>query len=136
MIRFDLTCAQDHTFESWFRSGSDCDRLLETKMVNCTTCGDADVRKALMAPKVSTSDAISAPRLREAETALAKLKQHVETNATDVGTNFSSEARAMHDGDKPERAIYGQASAADTEKLISDGVPIMPLPFMPTKKTN
>jgi hypothetical protein len=136
MIRFDLTCANDHTFDSWFRSGLDCDKLLTAKMVACTTCGDTTIRKALMAPKVAVSDAITAPRLRDEETALSKFKQHVETNATDVGTDFSTQARAMHDGDTPERAIYGQATAEDTKKLLSDGVPILPLPFVPTKKTN
>ena len=136
MIRFDLICANDHTFDSWFRSGSDCDRLLKAKLVNCTTCGDAGIRKALMAPKIATSDAITAPQLRNEDTDLAKLKKHVEAHATDVGTNFSTEARAMHDGESPDRAIYGQASAAETKQLLSDGVPILPLPFVPTKKTN
>ncbi len=136
MIRFDLTCANDHTFDSWFRSGADCDKLLKSGMVTCTTCGDTDIRKALMAPKVATSDAVTAPRLRDEENPITKLKKHVESNATDVGTDFSTEARAMHDGEKPERAIYGQASAADTKKLLEDGVPVLPLPFVPTKKTN
>lgn len=137
MIRFDLTCANDHTFDSWFRSGADCDGLLKSHMVDCTVCGDSNVRKALMAPKVATSDAVTAPRLRdEADTAIAKLKKHVESTATDVGTDFTTEARAMHDGEKPERAIFGQATAADTKQLLADGVPILPLPFVPTKKTN
>jgi hypothetical protein len=136
MIRFDLTCANDHSFDSWFRSGNDCDTLLKSGMIQCTICGDSDIRKALMAPKVATSDAIAAPKLRDDTSDLAKLKKHVESTATDVGTDFSSEARAMHDGEKPERAIYGQASPADTKQLLADGVPIMPLPFMPTKKTN
>ena len=136
MIRFDLTCANDHHFDSWFRSGADCDKLIAGKMVSCTTCGDSDVRKALMAPKVTTSDAVAAPKLRDPDNAIAKLKHHVEAHATDVGDNFSAEARAMHDGEKPDRAIYGQATAAETKQLLSDGVPILPLPFMPTKKTN
>ena len=136
MIRFDLTCANDHTFDSWFRSGEDCDKLINTKMVACTICGDTDVRKALMAPKVSTSDVIKAPSLRDNDTAIAQLKKHVEENATDVGTNFSTEARAMHDGEKPGKAIYAQASAAETKELLSDGIPVLPLPFVPTKKTN
>lgn len=138
MIRFDLTCANDHTFDSWFRSGTDCDTLLKSHMVSCTVCGDSTIRKALMAPKVATSDAITAPRLRDddSDTDIAKLKKHVESNATDVGTNFSNEARAMHLGDAPERAIYGQATMADTKQLLADGVPVLPLPFVPTKKTN
>jgi hypothetical protein len=105
-------------------------------MVECTICGDSDVRKALMAPKVATSDAVTAPRLRDDDNPIAKLKKHVESTATDVGNDFTTEARAMHDGEKPERAIYGQATAADTKQLLADGIPILPLPFVPTKKTN
>lgn len=140
MIRFDLTCANDHSFDSWFRSGADCDTLLTKHMVSCTACGDNNIRKALMAPKVSTSDktAITAPHLRAGgeATALEKLKKHVETHATDVGSNFAREARAMHAGDKPEQPIYGQSTGDEARKLLSEGIPVVPLPFIPTKKTN
>lgn len=110
--------------------------LLAKKMVSCTDCGDTEVRKALMAPKVSTSDsaAITAPSPKEHS--LARLKKAIEANADDVGSNFTAEARAMHDGLKPERAIYGQATGKETKEMLADGVPITPLPFIPTKKTN
>ena len=49
---------------------------------------------------------------------------------------FADEARKMHDGDAPERAIYGEAKLDDAKKLIEDGVPVAPLPFMPKRKTN
>lgn len=138
MIRFDLTCANDHRFDSWFRSGADCDTLLERGLVSCTTCGDTAVRKALMAPKVSTSGSttITAPLRGPADTPLARLKQEIEKNAEDVGTQFATEARAMHEGIKPDRPIYGQATGAEARQLLSDGVPVLPLPFLPTKKTN
>lgn len=140
MIRFDLTCANDHSFDSWFRSGADCDTLLTKHLVSCTTCGNTKIRKALMAPKVSTSDknTITAPQLRNGDhdTALEKVKKHVETHATDVGTNFAREARAMHAGDKPEQPIYGQSTGDEARQLLSDGIPVVPLPFIPTKKTN
>ena len=136
MIRFDLTCTNGHSFDSWFRSGADCDQLLGKGLVTCTTCGTTEVRKALMAPKVSTSDstAITAPPPKEHP--LARLKKEIEAKADDVGSNFATEAREMHEGTKPERAIYGQATGEETKDLISDGVPITPLPFIPTKKTN
>lgn len=135
MIRFDLTCSNDHSFDSWFRSGADCDTLLEKGLVNCTACGTTEVRKALMAPKVSTSDstAITAP---QQDQPLERLKKEIEAKADDVGTNFAAEAREMHDGLKPERPIYGQATGKEAKELISDGIPVLPLPFVPTKKTN
>jgi hypothetical protein len=50
--------------------------------------------------------------------------------------NFVAEARAMHDGDAPERSIYGEARADQAIKLLEDGIPVAPLPFMPTRKAN
>ena len=42
----------------------------------------------------------------------------------------------MHDGDTPHRAIHGEAKPEDARKLIEDGVPVAPLPFLPTRKAN
>ena len=53
-----------------------------------------------------------------------------------MGENFTKEARAMHEGETPNRSIYGQASAEEAIELIEEGIPIAPLPFMPTRKTN
>ena len=47
-----------------------------------------------------------------------------------------SEARAMHAGETPQRPIYGEAKPADARALIEDGVPVAPLPFLPTRKVN
>ena len=42
----------------------------------------------------------------------------------------------MYLGETPERSIYGEAKADDAKKLIDDGIPVMPLPFLPAKKAN
>ena len=87
-----------------------------------------------MAPAVSTSSQITAPNPTEA--AIAALREQVEKNSDYVGETFAKEARAMHDGTIPERSIYGQANLAEAKKLVEDGIPVVPLPFMPRKKTN
>lgn len=87
-----------------------------------------------MAPSVSTSKAITAPKPTEA--ALAALRDKVEANSEYVGKSFVKEARDMHDGVTPDRAIYGEANLTEAKKLIDDGIPVVPLPFMPRKKTN
>jgi len=46
------------------------------------------------------------------------------------------EARKIHNGEAPERAIRGEAKLQDAKALIEDGVPVTPLPFMPKGKTN
>jgi hypothetical protein len=42
----------------------------------------------------------------------------------------------MHEGMVPERSIYGEAKPADAIKLLQEGVPVAPLPFMPARKAN
>ena len=155
MIQFTLKCENDHRFDSWFQSAEAFDKLKAAGMVTCETCGSTRVEKALMAPSVvaarkkaakhaedSTAPAsppppgpLSAPASPE-EQAMAKLKQQIEESSEYVGLNFAREARDMHEGTAPERAIYGEARADEARKLIEDGVPVTPLPFRPNRKTN
>ena len=141
MIRYTLNCTNDHSFESWFQSGDAFDRLLTARMIACTVCGSEDVVKTLMAPAVRPGrSAVPAPSLRKpanpAEAALATLRRKVEENSDYVGMNFASEARAIHDGDAPERSIYGEARIDEAKKLLEDGIAVAPLPFLPARNTH
>ncbi|MEJ6398366.1 DUF1178 family protein [Yoonia sp. 208BN28-4] len=131
MIRYHLTCDNDHAFESWFQSSAAYDTLAAAGMVSCAVCGSSTVSKSLMAPTVT---ATKAPKAAPAP--LEKLRAEIEANADDVGNRFATEARAMHLGDAPERPIYGQANGAEAKSLIEDGVPVLPLPFIPRKKAH
>ncbi len=138
MIRYDLICAQGHRFDGWFPSGAGFDSQKRAGHLSCAVCGDAGVDKALMAPGVALRDTptgITAPRdAREA--ALAALRAQVEAGSDYVGMNFVAEARAIHAGEAPERSIYGEARADEARALIADGVPVAPLPFLPTRKAH
>lgn len=141
MIRYSLHCAEEHDFESWFASAAAFDDLKARGLVTCAICGGGKVEKALMAPAVATPAASPArPDLKapgsEVETALAALRREVEANSEYVGVNFVSEARRMHAGESPERAIHGEARPDEARKLIEEGVPVAPLPFLPARKTN
>ncbi|MBV7409329.1 DUF1178 family protein [Maritimibacter sp. DP1N21-5] len=134
MIRYSLKCDRGHDFESWFQSGTAFDGLVGSGHVSCPDCGSTAITKSLMAPRVTTSEAVD--KLSEKEKALAKLRAKVEAESDYVGLSFAKEARAMHEGDAPERSIYGEASAKDAIALLEDGIPVAPLPFLPTRKTN
>ncbi|SEP72729.1 DUF1178 family protein [Thalassovita taeanensis] len=142
MIQFSLKCSNDHQFDSWFQSGAAFDKLISAGLVTCATCGTDRVEKAIMAPRVNAARDAAAPppSLRAtptpAEQALTEMKRKIEANSEYVGMNFATEARAMHDGDTPERAIYGEAKPEEARKLIEDGVPVTPLPFLPGRKSN
>ncbi|MGB7270231.1 MAG: DUF1178 family protein [Albidovulum sp.] len=157
MIRYALSCDQKHQSESWFPSAEAFAKLQSAGLLACAFCGSSKVEKMLMAPAVrparkaatpmakgadaNTADAKTPNRALSnpasaAEAALMKLRQEVEKNSEYVGMNFASEARAMHDGSAPERAIYGEAKPEEARLLIEEGVPVAPLPFMPSRKVN
>ncbi len=139
MIRYSLRCDQGHDFEGWFRSSDGFETMRAAGQVACTICGSVQVEKALMAPRVAHGDAPAAhlhlPRA-PGEAALEKLRQQVEANSDYVGMSFAAEARAMHEGEKPERAIHGEAKLEDAKKLIEDGIPVAPLPFRSRRGAN
>jgi hypothetical protein len=183
MIRYALKCSQDHSFESWFQSGGAFEALNAAGHVQCPLCGSAEVKKAIMAPRVRparsaavapaehadpaperagaatdanntaregagpdqpaslsvvqtrTAGALSAPG-SEIEAALQQLRRKVEENSEYVGKGFASEARAMHLGEAPERAIFGEARADEARELIEDGIAVVPLPFLPGRNSN
>jgi hypothetical protein len=144
MIRFTLTCNDGHDFESWFQSGAAYEALRVKRMVACTHCGSTSIEKSLMAPAVTkkstgATSADAGPLAAAQDTpmqALAELRRRIETTSEYVGLSFAAEARAMHDGDVPERSIYGEARLEDAKRLIEDGVPVAPLPFRPKRQTN
>src|SRR3546814_13356620 len=53
MIVFDLCCtAGDHRFEAWFASSDSFADQQARGLIACPVGGDAEVRKAVMAPRV------------------------------------------------------------------------------------
>ena len=143
MIRFALRCSNGHGFESWFQSNEKFDELARLGHISCPKCNSAKVEKELMAPPVRASrKKASAPQPMaanpdaEVAEAIKALKEHVEKTSDFVGDKFAEEARAMHEGDVPQRSIHGQANAEEAKKLIDDGIPAVPLPFVPRQKTN
>jgi hypothetical protein len=133
VIRYSLRCGEDHEFDSWFRSVAAFETLAERGDLSCPECGSGDVAKALMAPRVGGTERSEPPSPAQVARALREV---VEKNSEYVGDRFVSEARQMHDGVAPKRAIWGEAKAEEARKLVEDGVPVAPLPFVPQRKMN
>ena len=148
MICFSLHCANDHTFEGWFRDGASYDRQAQAGDIACPTCGDRSVRKAMMAPAVVRSGsrapataqeqpapaAPPVPDPAKAAIAMAMLRQlraHVVANFEDVGARFPDEARRIHYGESEEREIYGRATLEEAKELLEEGISVRPLPDVP-----
>ncbi|PWE49378.1 DUF1178 domain-containing protein [Thioclava sp. NG1] len=144
MIRYTLQCENEHRFDSWFPSAYGFEALKSAGQLECAVCGSKNVEKSLMAPPVAQTRKtqegaperpLSQPH-SEAEQALAAMRREIEKNSDYVGMNFATEARAMHEGTARKRAIHGEAKLDDARKMLEDGLPVLPLPFLSTRKTN
>lgn len=67
---------------------------------------------------------------------MAELRKKIEAESDYVGGDFVKEARRMHEGEVKARSIHGEARLDEARKLAEDGVPVMPLPFLPNRKAN
>jgi len=130
MIRYQLVCEHEHEFEGWFSSSADYERQEAEGLVPCAICESPQVRRAVMAPAVARRDR-GQPDLAALA---AKVRAHVRENFDYVGEGFEKEARAIAEGEAPDRPIWGQASGEQAKSMIEDGLPVAPLPdaFAPT----
>ena len=141
---FDLACPASHVFEAWFGSTGDYDGQRARGLIACPICGSAEIAKAVMAPNVApkgngaAGTAVSLrgggvpadpARAKAMLAALAAAQAEVLKGSEHVGARFAAEARAIHDGEAPERQIHGQATIAEAKALVADGVPVAPLPL-------
>jgi hypothetical protein len=147
MIKFALVCARGHEFQSWFRSSEAFDTQVKSGLVLCPLCQATEVTKAIMAPAIASwgeAERAKSPAQPQAQK-VALLDRHdlksramidafrrrIFAEADDVGSRFAEEARKIHSGLVPGRAIHGQASIGDARALIEEGVPVLPVPSSP-----
>lgn len=129
MILYQLKCAGGHQFEAWFRDAAAYDSQCAHGEIGCPFCGDTDVKKAPMAPRLAKRGAkASAMEEKANEVALQifqaadKLRRHIEEHCDDVGERFAEEARRIHYGEAEERGIYGTASDDEALELADEGI--------------
>lgn len=136
MIRYALVCDHEHEFEGWFGSSADYDRQSAEGLLSCPVCESATVGKAPMAPAVARArnGAVSPADMIE------KVRTHIRDTFDYVGERFADEARAIHDGDAPDRPIWGEATPAEAQAMKEEGLPVAPLPAplapVPPRKLN
>ena len=68
--------------------------------------------------------------------ALKSIIESVLTKSEDVGQNFPAEVRRIHYDEAPARPIHGQASIAEYNNLIEEGIDVCPLPVLKTDDLN
>jgi hypothetical protein len=156
LIVFDLCCAAgDHRFEAWFASSDSFVDQQARGLIGCPVCGDSDVKKAVMAPRVgaksnqhspapvksadgAASDQPSPELVRKVMAEIAAKQAEMLPQSRWVGRDFANAARAMHEGRAAEDLIHGQASPGEAQALRDEGIAAMPLlvPIIPPDAVN
>ncbi|MDC6475990.1 DUF1178 family protein [Candidatus Pelagibacter sp.] len=89
------------TFDSWFSSSKEYEKLKKKKFLNCHFCNSLNVGKGLMSPSVSTSKNnlrdidSSSVKYREIKKTIYKYQEFIKFFEY-VGENFAYEARSLH----------------------------------------
>jgi len=138
MIRYDLKCDKEHSFEGWFANMAAFDDQSANGELACPVCGSLKVGKALMAPNIarkgsgkqSRRAAMAAPSQLEMRRFLQQVRKQVEQNSEHVGEKFPEEARKIHHGEVEQRNIYGDATPEQVEELRDEGIEIAAIPWV------
>ena len=138
MIKFKLICKDcETTFDSWFSSSKEYEKLKKKKFLNCHFCNSLNVGKGLMSPNVSTSKNIltdidsSSEKYKEIKKTIYKYQEFIKKNFEYVGENFAYEARSIHYKDKKKtKGIYGTATKKDLNELKEEGIKAEILPWI------
>ena len=151
MIHYQLQCAKGHGFDGWFRDSAAFDAQAARGLVECPSCGETSVSRALMTPAVpKKSRALAAPppppppppseqplavageRLPDHVRAmLQRVRAEVEKNCDYVGDKFADEARRIHRGESDARGIYGETTPDQAEALADEGIEVNRIPWVP-----
>ncbi len=146
MIVFELICPDHHRFEGWFASSGDFESQKAQGLLTCPGCGNSEINK-LPTAKIAKSDSTGADEGSRSVSAtpstpsqspamptpeqIHKVIDYFLANSENVGKNFAEEARRIHREEAPARSIRGVASREETEELLDEGIPVMPLPVPP-----
>ena len=138
MIKYKLICKDcETTFDSWFSSSKEYEKIKKKKFLNCHFCNSLNVEKALMSPSVNTSknvlNNINSPskKYREIKKTISKYQEFIKKNFEYVGENFTYEARSLHYKNKKiTKGIYGTATKEDLNELKEEGIKTEVIPWI------
>ncbi len=140
MIKYKLVCKNcSLSFDSWFASSSEFEKLKKKNYLNCHKCNSTKVEKTLMAPKmikINNHSKIDKEKkeLKVIKRKIAEYQNFIKKNFEYVGKNFAYEARSIHyDKKKKKKGIYGTASLKEINELKEEGIETNTIPWINEK---
>ena len=136
MIQYRLVCKDcDVSFDSWFSSSNEYEKVKKLKHLNCHNCNSFKVEKTLMSPNVlnSKDKIVTISKNKKFSKIKNKIKGYqkfIKKNFNYVGDNFAYEARSIHyNKDKKSQGIYGNASSDEISDLRDEGIDTEVIPW-------
>jgi len=140
MIKYSLHCKScDCSFESWFASSKEYEKLKRKKFLNCHNCDSFEVEKSLMAPsliskKSETEKEKNQKKYNKIRKTITEYQKFIKNNFEYVGNNFAYEARSIHyNSKKKQKGIYGSASKKELKELKEEGIDAQIIPWVEDK---
>ena len=140
MIKYKLMCKKcDLSFDSWFGSSLEFERLKKKNFLNCHRCGSNQIEKTLMTPRLSKKldhklNYKKNSKIIEVEKEIKKYQKFIKDNFKYVGKNFAYEARSIHyNNKKKEKGIFGTATNDEIKELEEEGINTEIVPWMEDK---
>ena len=132
MIKYNLTCKCNCTFDGWFASSGEFGRLMKKKLITCIECNSNNVSKSIMAPNVSSSkkiDNINYKFQKNIKKKITEYQKFIKKNCKYVGDNFAQEARSIHYNKKETKSIYGRVTTDEIDELNEEGIETITIPW-------
>jgi hypothetical protein len=140
MIKYSLHCKNcDFSFESWFASSKEYEKLKRKNFLSCHKCNSIKVEKNLMAPSLISkkSQAVNEKdqkKYNKIRKTITEYQKFIKNNFEYVGTNFVYEARSIHYNEKKkQKGIYGSASKQELKELKDEGIDAQMIPWIEDK---
>ena len=137
MIKYRLICKDcETTFDSWFSSSREYERLKKKDFINCHICNSLSVDKTLMSPTIFISKNDSKTdnqiqKYKKTKKVILKYQQFIKKNFDYVGENFAYEARSLHyKNKKASKGIYGTTTKKDLKELKEEGIETEIIPWI------
>jgi hypothetical protein len=140
MIKYKIACKNCKiSFDSWFASSKEFEKLKKKKLLNCYNCNSLEVDKSLMAPtfinkKKNINQTSELVKYQNVKKIIKNYQKFVKDNFKYVGENFAYEARSIHyGGKKNSKGIFGNASKKDLNELKEEGINTHMIPWIEDK---
>jgi len=137
MILYKLICKDCKiSFDSWFSSSTEYEKLKKKKFLNCNVCYSLNVQKTLMSPSVLRSKnniKIDNQSLenKEINKKIEAYQNFIKKSFDYVGDNFAYEARSIYyKNKKVSKGIYGTASKEVLKELSEEGIETEMIPWI------